>query len=100
MTDESKPDVQYVVQMFLRDQNDKDREVGGLPTRSDSPPLPGTWTDVATVSVKAGTKRRTVLKQALASMEVGDQAPRLRALDMESAEVHEPVAKTTTTWEI
>jgi hypothetical protein len=92
MTDESKPDVQYVVQM-AEDTEVAAEEPVDFEVRT-------VWVDVATVTVKAGTKRRTVLKQALATMEVGDAAPRLRALDVESAEVHEPTPKTTTEWVI
>jgi hypothetical protein len=90
MTDESKPEVTYTVQML--------RSFTVAKETGEGTETYGAWQDVATVKVKAGTKRRTVLKQALASMEVGDQAPRLRALDMESAEVHEPTAKQTTEW--
>jgi hypothetical protein len=56
----------------------------------------GTWKDLATVEVPARTKRSTVIKEALKQAGVQPAAdgsrPRLRALDAESAEVHEPEA--------
>lgn len=84
--DEPKGEVQYVVQMAI-----KVEAVDGEIVH---------WYDVATVTVPVGTKRKTVLRQALAGMEVGEQAPRLRALDVGSAEVFEPEAETTTKWVI
>jgi hypothetical protein len=52
------------------------------------------WTDIATVEVPARTKRSTVIKEALKQAGVQPAAdgsrPRLRALDAESAQVHEP----------
>jgi hypothetical protein len=50
--------------------------------------------DIATVEVPARTKRSTVIKEALKQAGVQPAAdgsrPRLRALDAESAHVHEP----------
>ena len=55
---------------------------------------PETWEDIVTVKVPPRTKRSTVIKKALA--EVGtlavEKPPRLRALDVESAEVFKPEA--------
>lgn len=50
------------------------------------------WEDIATVEVEPRTKRSTVIKKALAEAGIApsDTAPKLRALDAESAEVHEP----------
>lgn len=50
------------------------------------------WIDIATVDVEPRAKRSTVLKKALAEagIEPSGEKPRLRALDAESAEVHEP----------
>jgi hypothetical protein len=52
------------------------------------------WIDIATVEVPARTKRSTVIKEALKQAGVQPAAdgsrPRLRALDAESAHVHEP----------
>lgn len=52
------------------------------------------WVDIATVEVEPRTKRSTVLKRALAEANIpaSDTPPKLRALDAESAEVHEPEA--------
>lgn len=52
------------------------------------------WVDLATVTVPPRTPRRTVIKRALAEADVkpGGAAPRVRVLDADSAEVHEPEA--------
>lgn len=54
------------------------------------------WRDIATVKVPPRTKRSTVIKQALKDAGIAPNAdgskPRLRALDVDSAEVHEPEA--------
>ena len=52
------------------------------------------WVDIATVTVEPRTKRSTVIKRALAEANIsaGGDPPKLRALDAESAEVHEPEA--------
>jgi hypothetical protein len=54
------------------------------------------WIDIATVDVPPRTKRKTVIQKALAEAKItpaeDGTAPRLRALDAESAEVHEPEA--------
>jgi hypothetical protein len=95
MTDESKPTVDYTVQMAKVVTEATEPAPGLSLVAADE-----VWVDVATVTVPVGTKRKTVLRQALAGMEVGEQAPRLRALDADSAEVHEPKSETTTTWVI
>ena len=50
------------------------------------------WEDIATVWVPIRTKRATVIKRALekANISADGDPPKLRALDAESAEVHEP----------
>lgn len=53
------------------------------------------WKDIATVTVPPRTKRSVVIKRALAEAGIvprdGEQ-PKVRALDVDSAEVHEPKA--------
>lgn len=52
------------------------------------------WQDIATVTVPPRTPRKTVIKKALAEAGITPNAdgskPRIRALDVDSAEVHEP----------
>lgn len=92
MSDEKKPDQEkrtqgpqtYVVQI--------ERE---LLLQGSTDDVRLAWVDIATVVVPSRTTRRTVIKRALAEagIEPGDVAPRVRALDFESAFVYEPEAK-------
>jgi len=74
--------MRYVVQQWRR----------GEPSGVEN----GVWEDIATVDVPPRTKRKTVIQKALAEAKItpaeDGTAPRLRALDAESAEVHEPEA--------
>jgi hypothetical protein len=96
MTDETKPTVDYTVQM--------ERMVATVETIPNDDPT-GTsgarigqqfsaWQDIATVTVPVGSKRKTVLREGLKQSGLkppeDGTAPRLRVLDAESAEVHEP----------
>lgn len=82
-------EVVYVVQiedqLLLKDVGEGEGPGGGV-----------VWSDIATVKVPPRTKRSTVIKQALREAGILPNAdgtkPKLRALDVDSAEVHEPEA--------
>lgn len=52
------------------------------------------WVDIATVTVPPRTPRKTAIKKALAQVGVApsEKRPKLRALDVDSFEMHEPEA--------
>jgi hypothetical protein len=52
------------------------------------------WEDIATVEVPPRTPRKKAIKQALAEAGIGpsEKRPKLRALDVDSFETHEPEA--------
>lgn len=84
MTDETRGTAEYVVQRYIE-----------LHGPVDEPN--GAWEDIATVTVPAKSKRKTIIGLALEEAgirpEVGGEPLRLRALDVRSAHVTTVVAK-------
>jgi hypothetical protein len=80
MSDEHTATATYVVQRYDRWTDDS----GNL--------IDEVWIDVATVTVPTRTTRRTIIKKALAQagIQPTGEPLKLRALDVESARVHEP----------
>lgn len=86
MTDETKATVEYVVQRMA------------IMREPDLEDLVECWLTIATVHVPVGSKRKTVIREALrysALKPSTDGKPtRLRALDGDSSEIYEPEAYT------
>lgn len=91
MSDETtrapQQDQTYVVQLLRKDFVFEGNEHGSPSSEIEA------WVDIATVTVPPRTKRSVVIKKALAEAGIkpgqGDP-PKCRALDAESAVVHEP----------
>lgn len=85
-------EITYVVQM----QRNVSRFYDEDQDTAFADPAGYAWRDIATVKVPPRTKRSTVIKQALREAGILPNAdgskPKLRALDVDSAEVHEPEA--------
>lgn len=84
LTPVAKTDVTYTVQI--------ERQVSRWYDEASDVEPAKVWQDIATISVAPRTKRSTVIKKALAAagIEPGGEKLRTRALDVDSAEVHEP----------
>lgn len=87
----------YVVQMWRLVAIPTERqEVTDEPVKIEIPDVVSAWVDIATVTVPPRTPRKVAIKRALAEAEIAPTADgsklRLRALDADSFETHEPEA--------
>lgn len=82
-----KPDQVFVVQRQVDMIGEASKDTIG-------PDTVKAWQDIATVTIPANTPRRIALKEALkdSGLVPGTGPVKLRALDVKSAEVHEPEA--------